>query len=187
MTTRSASTTRGTASSASGPRARLSVITAIVTVVEKPTSTVAVRLAAATRVHPTSSAPIGSHGHARYSAANRPIQRNGDRDAADRRDGRESRPQPFEVQLEARDETDDRDGKTVGDLQVARHRLADDVADVRPAQQAEHQVAGDARQTEEFEEPADDGGGEERDAERQDGGAGGLVAEPHEPATRARS
>jgi hypothetical protein len=65
-------------------------------------------------------------------------------------------------------------------LQVARHRLADDVADVRPAQQAEHQVAGDARQTEEFEEPADDGGGEERHAERQDGGAGGLVAEPHD-------
>ena len=72
MTTRSVSTTSGTASSARGPRARLSAMTAIVTVVENPTSTVAASAAAAARVTPTSSGPIGSQGQATYIVTKSP-------------------------------------------------------------------------------------------------------------------
>ena len=50
-----------------------------------------------------------------------------------------------EVEVKARDDRDDHDGETARDLKVARHVARDDVRERRTADEAERQVAGDAR------------------------------------------
>ncbi len=70
---RSASTTSASTSSLSGPRARLSAITAMVTVGEKLTTSVASSAASVTRARPVASGSSGSHGHASQPSANRPV------------------------------------------------------------------------------------------------------------------
>ena len=109
-----------------------------------------------------------------------------DRDAANRRDLRQPRAQPAEIQLEARDEPDDRDRQAVGDAKVARHRLLDDVGDIRAAHQTEREVAGDPRKMGELEQPPDNGRRDECDAERQRGGTRAGVAETADQQPRER-
>ena len=81
------------------------------------------------------------------------------------------------------------------DLQLRRHRLGDDVAEVRSDEDAEQQVAGQAGKTEAAEQIAGDPGAEQREAERERsacrcGGSGrDRVLEPRpqrRPSTPAR-
>ena len=70
MIARSPSTTSATTSSLSGPRARASASTAMVTVGEKLTTSVARRAASAIRSGPCAPGRIGSHGQAAQAATN---------------------------------------------------------------------------------------------------------------------
>ena len=74
---------------------------------------------------------------------------------------------PAQVEMKTRDDRNHHDGETARDLKVARHVARDDVRERRTADEAERQVARDARELDELTQPADDRGGNERDAERE--------------------
>ena len=160
-------TTTSVARSASGPRARPSAITAIVTAGEAPTSNIAVSVAAAARA---ATRQVGRNRQERPQQIERDAQRQpraDHRHASETSHGRKARTQAADVEVKAGDHRNDHDGKAARDLKVARHDARDDVGERGTADEAERQVAGNARQLDELAEPADNRGGDERDTKRQ--------------------
>ena len=133
------STTIADASVESGPRARLSAMTAIVTVGDTPMSTVAVSATAAARSSPTSS---GADRQPRPGdvqiTAESPIQTTATVTSPIAAIVASRRPHAVAVcTLQPGDERDERDRKAARDAQIARHRLGDDVGDGGTAEQTE--------------------------------------------------
>ena len=104
-----------------------------------------------------------------------PAHRDRQRRRGHARDRREARPKPLEVQRQAGDQRDQRRGDAGDDLELARHRLGDDVAEIGAGQHAEQQVAGEPRQVEAAEDVAGDPSAEQREAKRQRGAGGSDV------------
>ncbi len=108
------------------------------------------------RSSPVSSAPIGSQRQKTKSTAAIPTSATATVVSAQPDDRAESRPQARTFSCRPGDERDDDDREAADHAKVARHRLGDEVRDRGTADQTEDQVAGDARQPEELEQPADD-------------------------------
>ena len=121
----------------------------------------------ASLARPVASGATGSHGQAIQSTANNPSIATPSVVAIIRQGRGRPTAKPLEVERQAGDERNQRRGDAVDDLKLARHRLGDDVAEIRTNQQAEQQIAGQPRQPEAAQELADDHCDDEREAERE--------------------
>ena len=99
----------------------------------------------------------------------------GERGARHLDDGHEPPAHALQVERQPGDERDERRRDPGDHLELAGHRLGDDVADVRTDDDAEQQVAGQPREVEAAEDVAGDPRADEREAKRERG-AGRAVA-----------
>ena len=142
-------------------------MTAAAIVGEKLTVITATSTTMTSRVHPVASGAIGSHGHTTQATTPMPTIATPRIVAVSLHDGDEMPPEPFDVERQAGDERDERRGDAGDDLHLSRHRLGDHVAEVRPDEDAEKEIPGQARQLQAAQHVASHPCAEQREADRQ--------------------